>query len=92
MLPDRTHDLLNPVRPDYADLVHLIEWLALPYSNGDPIFSYGRPDDTSEHRSRLEATWLAIIGHRGQSPGLNYWAVCNTCGMWQVVAPPLEGH
>lgn len=79
--------------PTRADLVALIDWLALPYAF-DPDFIVAdepqAPYIQTGYRERLKATWEHVVGTKGPSNRPVAAARCQTCGMIQFV-PVEEG-
>lgn len=59
----------SDVEPTRADLIALIDWLALPYAS-DPIFVYDEEEagmmlvseQSLEYRRRLRDTWRYVVG------------------------------
>ncbi len=69
-----------------ADLADLIEWLAMPYGDNEPVFATALPDGRPlDAGIRLQRIWRAVMGEGRRSDGA--WVMCDACGRpWYVHA------
>jgi hypothetical protein len=73
-----------------ATLEDLIRWLALPYQDGEPIFSAAALTDglmpvgrEIEMGTSLRELYREVVGTSGD-PVQGQWRECPCCGRWSV--------